>query len=242
MHQGASSRRFPRASAGRLGSGGWQRPWASMTQMMQYEGLEGSQKNKVHVAVRFRPLRYGGSVGVAVGGVRASCLLAAETAAAVLGERMCCCSQCHAAAELVPPAVSQATLLLPAVCATAREAGRVPPSSAHTPVPHHPPAGCCSDKERARGDREVWECSGNAVGILEDVGMKVRAKCEHPEECWSGAAAAVGWAGMQCVAAVVTCCVRCVRLRCRATVATCCVLLQAPAAQAGGRNAECTGC
>ena len=35
------------------------------------------------------------------------------------------------------------------------------------------PAAACSDKERARGDREVWECHGNAVGILEDVGMKV---------------------------------------------------------------------
>ncbi len=28
-----------------------------MTQMMKYEGLDGTQKNKVYVAVRFRPLR-----------------------------------------------------------------------------------------------------------------------------------------------------------------------------------------
>lgn len=31
-----------------------------MTQMMKYEGLEGTQKNRVLVAVRFRPLRCGG--------------------------------------------------------------------------------------------------------------------------------------------------------------------------------------
>lgn len=34
-----------------------------MTQMMKYEGLEGSQKNRVLVAVRFRPLRCGGGGG-----------------------------------------------------------------------------------------------------------------------------------------------------------------------------------
>lgn len=28
-----------------------------MTQLMQYQGVDGSQKNKVCVAVRFRPLR-----------------------------------------------------------------------------------------------------------------------------------------------------------------------------------------
>lgn len=56
-----------------------------------------------------------------------------------------------------------------------------PSPSALMPFPACPPADvavaaprpACSDKERARGDREVWECSGNAVGILEDVGMKV---------------------------------------------------------------------
>lgn len=36
-----------------------------------------------------------------------------------------------------------------------------------------------SDKERARGDHEVWECHGNAVGILEDVGMKVKFLYDH---------------------------------------------------------------
>jgi len=52
--------------------------------------------------------------------------------------------------------------------------------SAHSLTPAHllaawlPACLGCSDKERGRGDHEVWECSGNAVGILEDVGMKVR--------------------------------------------------------------------
>ncbi|PSC70283.1 Kinesin-related 11 [Micractinium conductrix] len=36
-----------------------------------------------------------------------------------------------------------------------------------------------SDKERSRGDHEVWECSGNAVGILEDVGLKVKFLYDH---------------------------------------------------------------
>ncbi len=36
-------------------------------------------------------------------------------------------------------------------------------------------APACSDKERSRGDREVWGPLGaNTVGILEDVGMKVK--------------------------------------------------------------------
>lgn len=48
----------------------------------------------------------------------------------------------------------------------------------------------CSDKERARGDREVWECSGNAVGILEDVGMKVGGARASPQGPSASAAAA----------------------------------------------------
>lgn len=48
--------------------------------------------------------------------------------------------------------------------------------------PNRPPSlcrRCCSDRERARGDREVWECHGNAVGILEDVGMTVKFIYDH---------------------------------------------------------------
>ena len=52
-----------------------------MTQMMKYEGLDGTQKNRVLVAVRFRPLRCappmsGGSAA------RACCSLACATAPA----------------------------------------------------------------------------------------------------------------------------------------------------------------
>jgi len=36
------------------------------------------------------------------------------------------------------------------------------------------PFANCSDKERDRGDHEVWKCEGNTVGILEDVGMEVK--------------------------------------------------------------------
>lgn len=38
----------------------------------------------------------------------------------------------------------------------------------------------CSDKERERGDHEVWNCEGNAVGVLEaDVGMSVKFVYDH---------------------------------------------------------------
>lgn len=38
----------------------------------------------------------------------------------------------------------------------------------------------CSDRERERGDHEVWECSGNAVGVKEeDVGMRVKFIYDH---------------------------------------------------------------
>jgi hypothetical protein len=44
-------------------------------------------------------------------------------------------------------------------------------------APHHAPR---SDKERARGDREVWTTSGNAVGVIEqDVGMAVKFVYDH---------------------------------------------------------------
>ena len=36
-----------------------------------------------------------------------------------------------------------------------------------------------SDKERQRGDHEVWECQGTAVGIKEEVGMNVKFIYDH---------------------------------------------------------------
>ena len=41
----------------------------------------------------------------------------------------------------------------------------------------------CSGKEHGRGDREVWECSGNTVGIKDDAGEGMRAKVR----AWRGA-------------------------------------------------------
>ena len=65
--------------------------------------------------------------------------------------------------------------------ATAPATRRQPPPPAPLRHFHSPPLPRRSDKERARGDREVWECSGNAVGILDaDVaGMKVKFLYDH---------------------------------------------------------------
>jgi hypothetical protein len=37
----------------------------------------------------------------------------------------------------------------------------------------------CSDRERQRGDREVWSAQGNHVGVLADMGMNVKFVYDH---------------------------------------------------------------
>jgi hypothetical protein len=37
----------------------------------------------------------------------------------------------------------------------------------------------CSDKERARGDTEVWRCEGNSVGVYDSIGMDVKFAYDH---------------------------------------------------------------
>lgn len=37
----------------------------------------------------------------------------------------------------------------------------------------------CSDKEKARGDTEVWRCEGNSVGVYDSIGMDVKFAYDH---------------------------------------------------------------
>lgn len=117
-------------------------PPGAMTQLAQYDGLEGTQKNKVYVAVRFRPLRLVWRPPPATRRLP----IAGEACSFSLGPPP------HAAAKL-------------------GVAGCLP--GVHS--------SCRSDRERARGDHEAWECNGNAVGIVDDLGMRVSKQCWLPK-------------------------------------------------------------
>lgn len=160
--------------------------------MMQYDGVEGSQKNKVCVAVRFRPLRCGPGPWRRVGACCRLHPLAREPAAAAAHVRgrllpwqplhPYCADGSRQHGHCKPPRPAQPPLV-------PRSAVQVPCALPHPPCAACPALPPCSDKERGRGDHEVWECAGNAVGILEDVGMKAR---------WGGGC----WAGVEAVRAV----------------------------------------